>query len=231
MEYYSCQHQKRHLFESEGVREGLLSFLDFYLDGVTMQEVLRIGLGVLVFGLQHSGLSALRVKYAIIDRFGKSGYHSIFTATAILAFLFSFFMIGFWDWLYFILRPDAIHLPLFVSGIICGAMGFWLAHKASAVISVSTVADMRSDRTAELVTDGIYAHIRHPLYLATLLLFTGLGLMYPFLPVVAYVIFMSAYLIFGAFLEERKLIIYYGKEYQKYKEKAGFLLPRLGGNE
>jgi len=196
-----------------------------------MQDVLRIGFGVLVFGLQHSGLSALRIKHAIIDRFGKNGYHNIFTGTAILAFIFSFLMIGFWDWLYFILRPESIQTPLFAAGIMCGAVGLWLAKKASAVISVSTVADMRDDRTPELITEGLYGRVRHPLYLATLLLFSGFALLYPFLPVVIYSILMNTYLLIGAFLEERKLIIYYGEEYEQYKKKAGFILPRLDGNE
>lgn len=196
-----------------------------------MQDMLRIGFGVLVFGLQHSGLSALKVKHAIIDRFGKRGYHNIFTGTAIIAFLFSFLMIGFWDWLYFILNPQAIHLPLFIVGIICGAIGVWLAKRASAVISVSTVADMRDDRTPELITEGLYAKIRHPLYLATLLIFASLALLYPFLTVVVYSALMIVYLLIGAYLEERKLIIYYGAEYEKYKEKAGFILPRFGETE
>ena len=99
--------------------------------------------------------------------------------------------------------------------------------KASAVISVSTVADMRTDRKAELVTDGIYARVRHPLYLATVLVFAAMALIYPFPVVIVFALSMIAYTMIGAFFEERKLIIHYGDEYLAYKKQAGFIFPRF----
>ena len=47
-------------------------------------EYLLIVAGVLIFGLQHSGISALRVKNLIIDRWGKEGYAKLFNATSIV---------------------------------------------------------------------------------------------------------------------------------------------------
>jgi len=99
--------------------------------------------------------------------------------------------------------------------------------KASAVISVSTVADMRTDRKAELVTDGIYARVRHPLYLATVLSFAALALIFPFPTVDVFAVSMIIYTMIGAFLEERKLILHYGDEYLEYKKQAGFIIPRF----
>jgi protein-S-isoprenylcysteine O-methyltransferase Ste14 len=92
---------------------------------------------------------------------------------------------------------------------------------------VSTVADMRSDRKPELITSGIYAKIRHPLYLATIFMFLAMGLLYPFTNVIICSISMSIYIIIGAYLEERKLIKHYGLEYETYRKTAGFLLPTL----
>ncbi|MFW9979643.1 MAG: NnrU family protein, partial [Candidatus Thorarchaeota archaeon] len=111
-----------------------------------MLEYLVIVLGTVVFGLQHSGISALSVKGRIIDRWGKKGYSRIFTITSILGVLLPFLAMWYWDWLYFILDPSLVNPILFVSGIVVIAAGVVVAALASKVISVSTVADMRTDR-------------------------------------------------------------------------------------
>lgn len=192
-----------------------------------MIEYIIVILASSLFGLQHSGLSSLRVKGWIIDRYGKRGYANIFTITSITTFLVAFVSMNFWNWLYFLTPPSFMHIVLIVSGIVCGVIGAVIAMKASAVISVSTVADMRTDRKAELVTNGIYSRVRHPLYLATILVFGALLLIYPFPSVVVFAVSMMFYTLIGAYFEERKLIIHYGDDYIDYKKQAGFILPRL----
>ena len=98
---------------------------------------------------------------------------------------------------------------------------------ASRVISVSTVADMRTDRKAELVTTGIYSRVRHPLYLATVLVLIALALVYPFPRVTVFALCLMFYTLVGAYFEERKLVLHYGDEYRKYRKTAGFILPKL----
>ncbi|MFW9918758.1 MAG: methyltransferase family protein [Candidatus Thorarchaeota archaeon] len=192
-----------------------------------MLEYLVIVLGTVVFGLQHSGISALSVKGRIIDRWGKEGYSRIFTITSILGVLLPFLAMWYWDWLYFILDPSLVNPILFVSGIVVIAAGVVVATLASKVISVSTVADMRTDRKPELITEGLYGKIRHPLYLATILLFLGIMLIYPFPNVIVFALSLSAYTLIGAHFEERKLILHYGEEYLEYKKQVGFIFPKL----
>jgi len=192
-----------------------------------MIEYLLIVLGVFVFGLQHSGISSLRVKSWIIDRWQKSGYARIFNTTSVLALLLAFLSMGYWDWAYFLTSPQTINVLLFGLGLIAVFAGLMLASAASKVISVSTVADMRTDRKPQLVTDGIYSRVRHPLYLATIVLLIGLALLYPFPRVVVFAFSLSCYVLVGAYLEERKLIHHYGQEYLDYRKKVGFMLPRL----
>ncbi len=180
-----------------------------------------------LFGLQHSGVSSLRVKNWIIDKYGRQNYANIFTITSIVMFLLAFLSVNFWDWLYFLSPLTFWQTILLMLGIVIGTAGILVATKASSVISVSTVADMRTDRNAELVTDGIYARIRHPLYLATVLVFSGMALIYPFLNVIVFALSMIIYTMIGAFFEERKLILHYGDEYLEYMTQAGFILPRF----
>ena len=192
-----------------------------------MLEYIIIILASSLFGLQHSGLSALRVKERIIDRWGKEGYARIFNITSMLTLLIAFLSMNFWNWIYFFTQPTMIQPILFILGILLGLSGVILAMMASRVISVSTVADMRTDRKAELVTDGIYSRIRHPLYLATLLVFSALALIYPFSVVIVFALCMIAYTMIGAYFEERKLVKHYGDEYLEYMKTAGFILPKL----
>jgi len=190
-------------------------------------EYLIVVLASTLFGLQHSGLSALRVKERIIDRWGKEGYARIFNATSILTLVVAFLSMNFWDWIYFITQPTLIQPLLFILGILSGLGGVILSTMASRVISVSTVADMRTDRKAELVTDGIYSRVRHPLYLATFLVFSAMALIYPFPVVIVFSMCMILYTMIGAYFEERKLVKHYGEEYLEYRKTAGFIFPKL----
>ena len=191
-----------------------------------IQYVLIISASAL-FGFQHSGVSSLRAKSWIIDKYGKERYGMIFKTTSIITFLLAFLSMNFWNWFYFLSPLTSLQAILLVSGVILAVLSASIAMKASAVISVSTVADMRTDRKAELVTDGIYARVRHPLYLATVLGFAALALIFPFSTVIVFAVSMIIYTMIGAFLEERKLILHYGDEYLAYKKQAGFIIPRF----
>ncbi len=191
-----------------------------------MIEYLTVVLATTLFGLQHSGISALRVKGKLIDRWGKEGYARIFNITSILTLLIAFLSMNFWDWIYFITQPALIQPLFFLLGILSGVGGVIISTMASRVISVSTVADMRTDRKAELITDGIYSRIRHPLYLATVLVFSALALIYPFPVVIVFSLSMILYTMIGAYFEERKLVQHYGDDYLEYKKTAGFILPK-----
>ncbi|MFW9799341.1 MAG: methyltransferase family protein, partial [Candidatus Thorarchaeota archaeon] len=167
------------------------------------------------------------VKDWMIDRWGRTGYAQIFKITSMLALLVSFLSMGFWDWFYFLASPELVQPGLFLLGWGLIALGLFLAARASQVISVSTVADMRTDRKPELVTAGIYSRTRHPLYLATIILLIGMASVYPFSNVIFYALILSSYVLVGTFLEERKLILQYGQAYLDYQEKTGFIIPRL----
>ena len=192
-----------------------------------MLEYIIIVLGTAIFGLQHSGISALSVKERIIDRWGKEGYSRVFTITSIIGILIPFLAMWYWDWFYFILSPETVNLYLFVIGILIIIVGGAVAAMASRVISVSTVADMRTDRKPELITEGLYGRIRHPLYLATVLLLIGLMFVYPFMNVIVFASSLSIYTLIGAYFEERKLILHYGDEYLEYKKRVGFIIPKF----
>ena len=192
-----------------------------------MFEHLAIVVSVTIFGIQHSGISALRVKHWIIDRWGKEGYSRIFNITSFLALIPASLALNYWDWLYFLRAPELVNPLFFLLGVALLALGVVVTILASRSISVSTVADMRTDRKPALVTGGLYARTRHPLYLATILFLLSLVAFYPFSNILTFSLAFVGYVIIGAYLEERKLVIQYGKQYIAYRRTAGFLLPRL----
>jgi len=83
----------------------------------------------------------------------------------------------------------------------------------------------REERPSRLVTNGLYAYVRHPLYAAGLL-FIWLT---PVMSVNLMILFSSLtiYIVVGAFFEERKLSREFGREYIDYRSVTPMLIPRL----
>jgi protein-S-isoprenylcysteine O-methyltransferase Ste14 len=82
-------------------------------------------------------------------------------------------------------------------------------------------------KPAEVVSEGAFRFVRHPLYLASLLTYLGLTILTAST--------ISFLMIFGIFIfynyiagyEEKLLIAKYGEAYQLYRDKTGKWFPRL----
>jgi protein-S-isoprenylcysteine O-methyltransferase Ste14 len=74
-----------------------------------------------------------------------------------------------------------------------------------------------------LITRGPYAIVRHPLYLAGILvLITNMKMTQ--IDLLA-VLLISGYCVIGAFIEEKRLLSVYGNEFMKYKERVSMFIP------
>ena len=76
--------------------------------------------------------------------------------------------------------------------------------------------------TGELDTSGILGITRHPWYLATILFIWARQLD---VSAILVNIILSAYLIVGTYLEEKKLIGEFGEKYMTYQDRVSMLLP------
>jgi protein-S-isoprenylcysteine O-methyltransferase Ste14 len=76
--------------------------------------------------------------------------------------------------------------------------------------------------TGKLDTTGILGITRHPWYLATIMLIWARGLD---VSTLITNIILTVYLIVGTILEERKLLIEFGKDYRRYQETVSMLIP------
>jgi protein-S-isoprenylcysteine O-methyltransferase Ste14 len=83
------------------------------------------------------------------------------------------------------------------------------------------------EKTSALVTSGIYAYIRHPLYSSLLLLAWGIFFKAPSLPGGALVLVATTFLIATARADEQECLRFFGDEYRVYMQKTKRFIPFL----
>jgi protein-S-isoprenylcysteine O-methyltransferase Ste14 len=77
----------------------------------------------------------------------------------------------------------------------------------------------------ELVTSGVYGIVRHPMYLAGIVIFS----FNPHITVNSLTISVLAdfYFIFGMFIEERRFLRIFGDQYREYMRRVPRLIPGI----
>jgi protein-S-isoprenylcysteine O-methyltransferase Ste14 len=123
------------------------------------------------------------------------------------------------DWL----RPVQVAIWLVAIAL------FWLSFRrldSWRLLGVSGLTERAAPKaqTDELVTTGIYGYIRHPQFLAGLMVLwardlTDRGLVTTLV--------LSAYLIFGARIEESRLLTRMGDRYRRYCSEVPGFIPRI----
>jgi protein-S-isoprenylcysteine O-methyltransferase Ste14 len=81
------------------------------------------------------------------------------------------------------------------------------------------------EKTTSLVTTGVYAYIRHPLYSSLLLLAWGIFFKAPSLPGGCLAVAATAFLIATAAADERECLEFFGNEYRAYMQGTKRFIP------
>jgi protein-S-isoprenylcysteine O-methyltransferase Ste14 len=79
----------------------------------------------------------------------------------------------------------------------------------------------------QLVTEGVYAVVRHPMYLADIILAFSIFIWLPTYKILAVALWLSLVLMFWANLEERLLEEKFLDDYRKYKQNVSMFWPRF----
>jgi protein-S-isoprenylcysteine O-methyltransferase Ste14 len=119
------------------------------------------------------------------------------------------------------LRPA----PL-VAGTLCLALGLWLFERSHADLGTNWSITLEVREQHQLVTRGIYRHVRHPMYLSLLLYSVGQALVLP--NGVAGLSYGVAFgLLFGLRVgpEERMMLEEFGADYEAYRARTKRLVP------
>lgn len=85
-------------------------------------------------------------------------------------------------------------------------------------------------RPERVITGGVFKYVRHPLYLASILVYLGMAI--STLSLFSLVILVPIFIFYNflASYEEKLLEEKFGEEYRKYKEKTGKWMPGIGRN-
>jgi len=90
---------------------------------------------------------------------------------------------------------------------------------------------LEEEKSGNLVTNGLYRSIRHPLYTFSLAILW----LSPSMSLNSFIVYgaLTIYVLIGIIFEERKLLREFGQAYAEYKSNTPMLLPgvRFGGNK
>nr|MDO8080500.1 isoprenylcysteine carboxylmethyltransferase family protein [Candidatus Freyarchaeota archaeon] len=125
------------------------------------------------------------------------------------------------------------YFPLFTPwgvgiGIILLVIGFSIIFSALRVLRISRAFGeeiYKSKKESKLITTGIYAYTRNPVYLGSTIMFFGwlLVTLFTFLLIVTLMFMLLFY--FAAGWEEKELEERFGEEYRRYKETVPLFIP------
>lgn len=126
----------------------------------------------------------------------------------------------------FAARP---HVPwIAFLGILVAGLALYMFHLTHSALGRYWSVSLQMREEHKLITDGIYARIRHPMYSAFWLWAIAQALLLP-----NWVAGLSGIVGFGALYllrvgpEEQMMIDRFGDEYRRYMERTGRLLPKF----
>lgn len=121
-----------------------------------------------------------------------------------------------------------LHPFAFGAGAVCMATGMWLFRQSHKDLGANFSMSLEMRKQHQLVTHGIYRHIRHPMYLAFFVYLAGQALVLPnWLAGPADGLAMLLLFAFRVGPEERMLLEAFGAQYGQYMATTGRLTPRL----
>jgi protein-S-isoprenylcysteine O-methyltransferase Ste14 len=106
--------------------------------------------------------------------------------------------------------------------------GFYLLKKLGGSAGRETGSEnLPFENTVNLVTDGIYKYIRHPMYSSLLLLAWAALLKHVTIYGILAVLITTAFLVATAKMEERENISFFGSSYEEYIKRTKMFIPYL----
>ncbi|WP_375579697.1 isoprenylcysteine carboxylmethyltransferase family protein [Marivirga tractuosa] len=184
-------------------------------------QYLPIIIAWLIFGIAHSVLASRLLK----DKMNLKpvNYRRLYNIISILAVLF-ILLLGSTISPEYLFPKDQTSKAI---GLIIATFGFLLAKLAFRPISFSEFMGIKPEQKQTLITSGIYARMRHPLYTALILGILGFVIFSPTYTNLLHAICILIYLLIGIHYEEIRLIAHFGDKYKEYKKRTPMLFPTL----
>lgn len=117
----------------------------------------------------------------------------------------------------------------FAAGIAFALAGLWLFHRSHVDLGLNWSVTLQVRNEHQLVTNGVYARIRHPMYSAMFLMGIAQACFLPnWLIGPAYLVTFGILYLFRVGHEERMMLDHFGEDYEAYRKRTGRVIPRFG---
>ncbi len=117
-----------------------------------------------------------------------------------------------------------------VAHIVAMVLGYAIVFSGATLVADGWRRIHRARREETLVTDGIYARVRHPQYTGLFLIVFGEGVVHwpTIVSVAAFPIIILAYTLLAR-KEEAQMLEKFGDEYREYQQRVPMFIPRFDG--
>jgi protein-S-isoprenylcysteine O-methyltransferase Ste14 len=191
-----------------------------------MSDAVHIVLRFFLFALSHSLLAIPSLKVRIIGQNRHLNRYYRLYYNGISLVLFGWLMAAFRGGAVLFVAPGIWSLILYTVQLVAFLQLLICLRQTGlgAFLGISRAPEGDSERS-RLITTGWYRVARHPLYLLSMLFLicnpvvTTFGLLFTLLA--------GAYFLFGACLEEKRLLAEFGSEYREYQHRVPCIMPRI----
>lgn len=189
-----------------------------------MPESLDFILRLIVFCVLHSLLAAPRIKDRIFQITGRPlpGYRLAYNLFSVL--LFGWTLLAWQSTTVLFVAPGIWSLVMYGLQLVIVWIGF-ICLRQTGFADFMGFNRKATDDYPDFITTGCYAVVRHPLYLLGILFL----IMNPVITTrwIVLSVISVAYFIFGALLEEHRMVKHFGNRYKNYQREVPFLFPRF----
>lgn len=117
---------------------------------------------------------------------------------------------------------------LFAAGVPWVVAGLWLFHRSHSDLGTYWSVTLELRENHRLITDGVYRHVRHPMYAALFLYSVGQALVVPnWIVGPSYVVTFGILFALRIGAEERMMLETFGDEYAAYMARTKLLVPGI----
>jgi len=180
-----------------------------------------------IFYFLHSLFASLNIKRKLQGKMGNSykWYRLIYSFSSTVLFLAIFVYAGVFESKMLLTpTPRLTYLAFLTAGL--GTIILVKAFKHfQSMEFIGLVPQDDLDKKGDLIRKGIHQYVRHPIYSGLILIFLGYFFYLPTISSLIHLALLLAYLPFGIFFEEKKLIEVFGEDYRKYRQEVPSLIP------
>ncbi len=133
----------------------------------------------------------------------------------------------FTDWLEFADYPFAMPPAFQAVGAFVFVLAIWLLHRSHTDLGKRWSPTVEFEEQHTLVAEGVYRHVRHPMYAAHLIWGVAQSVLLPnFAAGLSALILILPVILLRIRREERAMLGHFGDAYRQYMVRTGRLLPK-----